>query len=226
MSLARSRRRSLHKTSRGEVAAFDVVLFVPLLIVATLFLYAMLSINPVVTERNFGGTSYAADALQSFLSATAPNATLCVGGTAPSPASDPCHAFNTGWRTGNVSDYTMAQLVALHLSLIESVTGASTRAALVRLLDTPGWAGYVINNTASQVAMGSSVSLYPQTYPEFYLEFENSTTPSVPCSLIAGCVYYGFSTTGTSGTIYSASAMLLGASSNASPISIVLGVWS
>ncbi len=211
---------------RGEVAAFDVVLFIPLLIVATLFLYAMVSVSPIVEQRNLGGTTYAADALQSFLSATAPNATLCVGSSGSPVPNDPCQALNPGWETGTVYDYSMAQLVALHLSLLESLTGAGPRASLEHLLDTPGWAGYVINNTASQVAMGSTVSLNPQTFAEYYLEYQNASTPVSPCAISSACVFMGFDATGTTGTIYSSSETVPGPAGGASPISVVLGVWA
>jgi hypothetical protein len=221
---ARGRQRS-GSDRRGEVAAFDIVLFVPLLVVATLFLYAMLSINPVIVDQNYGGTAYASSALQSLLFATAPNATLCVGNVTPSLPTDPCHAFNSDWGTGTVQDYSMGQLIVLHLSLLQAVAPGPARAQLEQLLESPGWVGYVINDTASQVAMGSPSSANAQTFQEYYLEYQNTSVPSVPCSISSACVYAGFGAAGTSGTVYSASATLTVTGNASSFDTVVLGVW-
>ncbi len=147
---------------RAEVAVFDIVLFVPLLLVGLLFLNSIVTLPTSTVAENVNSSRYAAEGMATTLQATVPHARTYLW-------EPPWWGCPFGcWVRANVEDWTVYDLVLWDVYLVSC--GVSTQAQL----DNRPWMGYYIALTAAEVAQGALAPTPPTTYANYYFEFNGT----------------------------------------------------
>lgn len=198
--------RRLSRSRRGEIAVFDVVLFMPLMIVALLFLQSALAVQASIVPEMTNGSRYADEGLHTLLTATVPLTRT---------------ADQTGGNT-TFQDYSVRQLILWDVYLVSCQTTAQST------LDRSGWVGWSINATAASVAEGTVQSGAPTSFTHYYLAF-NGTAPAGPyCSHPPVPVHVHLGGTPAVGltNVYTSMNVLLRPSlPGEGGVQVVLGVW-
>lgn len=163
-----SARRPLGRRRRGEVAVFDIVLFVPLLVVALLFLDSTVSLPTSTVAENVNSSRYAEEAFSSAMEATVPWAQTWFW-IPPTGPFGPC-PFGCWSDLGGLPDMSVQYWLQYDIYLVSC--GVTTQAQL----DTYPFQGYFINLTVAEVAMGALPPAPRSTYSSYYFEFNGSAT--------------------------------------------------
>lgn len=153
-------RPRLKGSRRAELAVFDVVLFVPLMIVALIFLQSALSVQTSTSQEVTNGSQYAGEALSALLTSTAPSAEAAVGQPAQNQSLQ-------DWSIGNLI------LLDVYSSSCNTITQAN--------LDRPGWVGAVIESQASTVSFGTVAGVSSSLFSDYYLQFNGTAEPGAHC---------------------------------------------
>lgn len=155
-------RRGLFSRRGGEISIFDIVLLVPLLVVALLFLDTVVTLPTGSVSSTVNASRYASEGLDSVLTATAPNARIYTYGL--------CGFFYYCWYPTDDADDSIHDLILIDVYLVSC--GVTTQ----RQLDQPGWVGAVINQTAESVAEGAYPAAPSTTFGQYYINYNGTAT--------------------------------------------------
>jgi hypothetical protein len=139
------------------VAVFDVVLFMPLMLVALLFMQSAFSVKVSVSQEVTNGSRYANQALNTLLISTVPSTQTLLG---------------KGGQATTAQNWNVRSLLLWDAYLLSCGTATQP------LLNQPGWMGWSINATALTIAEGAALGATPTTFARYYLQIDNWTTPS------------------------------------------------
>ena len=198
--------RRLRRSRRGEIAAFDIVLFVPLMIVALLFLSSALSVRPTLAQEATNGSRYVYSALNTLLVSTV-------------PTTQTMDTFN---HNETAQDWSVRQMMLWDVYLVSC--GTTTQGTL----DQPGWMGWAINMTARSVAQASPYNASAAAFSHYYVSF-NGTSPAgqycagtpVPVHVVMGTL----PPPGTVNVYTSDNVLIRPALTGEAAVWVVMGVW-
>jgi len=196
------------RSRKGEVAVFDVVLFMPLMFVALLFMQNALSARPSSSEEATNGSTYANAALESLLISTVPT-------TETKMTQD-----------GIVTDTTV-QNWAVSALILWDVYLVSCGTTLQSQLDDRGWMGWAINWTALSIAEGANPGGSPSTFSRYYLEFSgDEASSSCGHAAVPVDVVMGDKPLARTVDVYTSDSVLIPAAlPGESQVRVVIGVW-
>jgi hypothetical protein len=174
---------------RGEVAVFDIVLFIPLLIIALLLLDTVVTTPVTNVAENVNSSRYAAEGLATTLGATVRTTNIWAWFPPAPPQWSPCpNPWQGCWYPFyGAQDYSVAELVELDAYLVSCHANTVFGTVVTQAqLDTPGWMGWSIGIEAQSVAEGivAGSAGQPTTYNSYFFDF-NGTSYSYAGS---GCV--------------------------------------
>jgi len=197
------------RSRKGEVAVFDIVLFMPLMFVALLFLTAAFSIRPSLSQEATDGSTYANDALGNLLISTVPSTNLVM--------------VQSGQNVNSTAqNWDVSSLILWDVYLVSCHNVASQAQ-----LDMPGWIGWSINWTANSIAAGANPGSYPTTFAKYYLEFSGiEKSSSCGHSAASVDVVMGEKPIPGSTNVFTSDSILIPpALPGESQVSVVMGVW-
>ena len=223
---ARGRRRFRRRL--GEVAVFDIVLYIPLLLVALLFLDSAVSLPTSTVAENVNSSRYAEQGLATTLGATVPSA-LSLRWHWPSWPWCPAGC----WVQSYPQDWSVSDLILYDVMLVSCQVpypGAPGGVVTQQFLDQPPWIGYYINLTAAEVALGALPPAPHTTYSNYYLEFNGTANPFTANSCPAGVptpmrAYDGSYPAYPSTTVYTWSTVLQPDRPGEGPVQVQMGFW-
>lgn len=223
--------RRMGPRRRGEVAVFDIVLFVPVMLVALLLLDSVVSIPVATVPENVNASRYAYEGLSSTLGATVP-LTQIWAWYPPAPWwISPCPNPGQGcWVQSFAQDWEVSSLIELDAYLVSCHANTVFGTVVTQAqLDTPGWMGSAISLTAQSVALGNQPGgTVPTTYSSYYFDFNSTsygfgpgcTGPVTPMRAHDGS-YPPYPT----GEVYTWSLVLEPDDPGVGPVQVVMAFW-
>lgn len=227
----RGPRRRLRPHRRAEVAVFDIVLYVPLLLIALLFLQSTLTSPTLVVPENVNSSRYVYKAFTTSMASTVPSALEYNWEPEGFPGC-PWPFFPNGcWYVGPSAPGTpVSDLILYDVYLVSC--GITSQAQL----NAPGWIGYSVNQTVLAVTEGTippaaTPNPSPSTFSNYELLFNGTSLGgTIACPTSVGMIHVsdGFNPT-SYGTpdVYTWDAVLyppLG--SDEGPVLVQIGVWA
>jgi hypothetical protein len=164
----RTRRRA------GEVAVFDIVLFVPLLLVALLFLESAVSLPQSTVPQNVNSSRYASQGMNALLGSSVPSTRTWMWQPPIWPG--PCWP-NGCWFVFRAQDWSVRDLILWDVYLVSC--GVTTQAQL----SNNGWMGSAIGLAAQSVAQGYDPNApggSPTTFQSYYLQYNGTALGVTP----------------------------------------------
>ncbi|MDE1820644.1 MAG: hypothetical protein KGJ23_01280 [Euryarchaeota archaeon] len=208
-----TRWRRVARGERAEVAVFDIVLFVPLLLVALLFLDSVVSLPTSTVAENVNSSRYASEGLATTMQATVWHAKTWGWF---------CNPFYCYWAPTYVRDWTVSDLILWEVYLVSCGVATNTS------MDHYPWMGYYIDLTAHEVASGAMPPTSPTTYWNYYLQFNGTANGAGP-----GCFsgptpmreYDGSYPAYPSTTVYTWSTVLQPDQFGEGPVQVQMAFW-
>ena len=202
------------RSRKGEVAVFDIVLFMPLMLVALLFLQSAFAVRPSYSQEATNGSTYANAALGNLLISTVPTTKIVMIQSGQSVST-------------SAQNWAVSALILWDVYLVSCQTVYNHSALGQNQLDAPGWIGWSINRTAMTIGEGAGQGGTPSTFAKYYLEFSGTETSSscgrtpIPVDVVMG----DKPVSRTADVFTSDSILIPPALPGESQVSVVMGVW-
>lgn len=227
---------------RGEVAVFDIVLFIPLLLVGLLLLDGIVTTPVAGVTENVNSSRYAAEGTATTLGSTVSTTWYFFYGPCnPNPFSgNPCFFYCPNpaqgcWIPQHVNDQPVSALVLLDIELVSCHAVALGGYTITQAqLDTPGFMGSAIQETAQSVAEGAGPGApYPVTYSSYYFDFNGTAVRGgggfggTPCPgpITPERIHDGNYPNAPTGEVYTWSTVLPPNGGNEGPVMVVMAFW-